>query len=313
MFDLFNSERIDMFSSTLVKQFNAVIFTLLLAVPLHGGTRSRNINFSAGTKITADSEFIADQKLIMTAGEEFCGNGYLEAPEIEISTKNFTFTGTIKCDGICTIITEAPFNHAMFKQEGKGEFAFKTRPVAAQGANGTTTSQSKVGDDQNKGAKFLEQAIKYRDGDGVAQDEKKSAEYSALAAAEGDLDAITQLGVYYCEGTGVEKNPQKGVGFLSKAAEKEHTFALYYLGVCYVNGNGAKKDAQKALELFLKSAEKGCVDAVLAIAQCYCYGIGVKKDVYTARVWLSKPSWIDMTPQQRDLHRKIQHDSIFGV
>jgi hypothetical protein len=48
-----------------------------------------------GKSFSSNGKLTAADKIIIFAGEEVNGKGYMEAPEIEITTKNFLFTGTI--------------------------------------------------------------------------------------------------------------------------------------------------------------------------------------------------------------------------
>jgi len=62
------------------------------------------------------------QEIDLTCGGVFKGTGYVESPQITITTEQFEYTGTIKSDGVCTIMTREPFDVGMFKREGTGEF-----------------------------------------------------------------------------------------------------------------------------------------------------------------------------------------------
>lgn len=240
------------------------------------------INLKAGSNIMADGQFLASKKLMLTAGEEVGGNGYMESPEIEITTKKFTFTGIIKCDGKCTIKTQVPVDQKKFKREGKGEFVFTV--VAPEPEKPAEPF-----------AQDLEQAIKYRDGKGVETDIKKAIEYFTAAAEKGSPFALTQLGIYYIDGEGVPQDSNKGIALLTKAAEKGQAYALYYIGVAYHKGLGVPKDNARAFEFLLKAAEMDEPNSICAIAQFYFYGIGTAQDFTEALKWGRKSDFSRMS------------------
>ncbi|HBY06118.1 MAG: hypothetical protein UV38_C0002G0124 [candidate division TM6 bacterium GW2011_GWE2_42_60] len=116
---------------TLASYLFAALFCSTQADALHIGTFNNSgswkgvtLNFDTNTTNNT-GEIIAEESLTLLAREELSGNGLLEAPVINISTKTFAFTGIIRCSGTCTIETQTPFDHAMFTKEGTGEFIFK--------------------------------------------------------------------------------------------------------------------------------------------------------------------------------------------
>ena len=52
---------------------------------------------------------------------------------------------------------------------------------------------------------------------------KQSAEYLAMAVAQGYTPAMRQLGLYFYNGIGVPKNIEKGLNLLKEAADKGDT------------------------------------------------------------------------------------------
>ncbi len=270
---------------------------------------SPTIKISAGKGICSNGLYSATKKITLISGDDFSGSGNIESPEIEISTKTFTFTGTIKCDGNCTIKSEFPFNHAIFTQKGKGLFTFKVEPLAIEPKEQSIAQKATPIDQKNENY-YLEQACKYRDGKGVEKDPIKAVEYFALAAEKGCNLALVQMGLYYIDGTGVEKDPKKGIALLTRAAEKEYPSALYYLGLYYIKGIGVEKDEKKAFEFFLKGAQAGEIDAIIAVAQCYCYGIGTEQNTTLAETWNNnqKIQMLNLTQDQSKRRTKTMID-----
>jgi hypothetical protein len=76
----------------------------------------------AGETMVNNGKMVATEAIKIKYETSFGGSGYLEAPYIEITTKKFEFTGTIKCDGKCVITVQEPFDQSIFTKTGTGEF-----------------------------------------------------------------------------------------------------------------------------------------------------------------------------------------------
>lgn len=94
----------------------------------HADIFGNTINLTSCEDTINDGRLIAAKEINLTCGRTFSGTGYLEAPVITIKATTFAFTGTIKCDQLCTIITKNSFNQAMFKRLGNGKFVIKIDP-----------------------------------------------------------------------------------------------------------------------------------------------------------------------------------------
>lgn len=264
--------------------------------------------FEMSDSIKNDGKFTAAKKLVLTAGEEVGGSGYMRAPEIEITTKRFTFIGTINCSKKCIIKTQVPFDHTMFKREGSGDFIF----ITTEGSNQIGNHQviSPVINPNTTGDQLLEMAIRYRDGNGVESDSKKAIAYFTAAAEKGSPFALTQLGVYYIEGRGVEKNIEKGLAMVTQAVEKGELRAFFLLGNCYIEGKFVEKNDTKAFDIFKSGSYRGDVACILALAQCYLYGLGTNQDPdkaleYCQRLLSDDNLFNKLNPQQHDLRNEI--------
>lgn len=77
-----------------------------------------------------------------------------------------------------------------------------------------------------------------------------------LLAEQGDLNALTHLGVMYQLGFGVDKDITKAIRFYKAAAEKGDAPGQYNLGLMYYEGVGVKQDYKKAYEMFKKAAKQ---------------------------------------------------------
>jgi Sel1 repeat len=86
-------------------------------------------------------------------------------------------------------------------------------------------------------------------------------EWYEKAAAKGDVNAMTNLGVLYANGRGIAQDYKQAREWYGKAAAKGQTTAMTNLGVLYENGQGVAQDYAKAREWYGKAAAKGDVTA----------------------------------------------------
>lgn len=87
----------------------------------NGRMQSKNLNLSIGGTLDNNGELIGVESLTLSS-DTLSGKGLISSPHISINTKTFAFTGTIECNGTCTIITRHSFDARMFKRRGAGEF-----------------------------------------------------------------------------------------------------------------------------------------------------------------------------------------------
>jgi TPR repeat protein len=92
--------------------------------------------------------------------------------------------------------------------------------------------------------------IKYRDGQGVAQDFIESVKWFRLAANQGYDDAQFNLALMYDEGRGVAKDRAQAVKWFRLAADQGLPDAQNNLGVRYDNGVGVARDYVQAYKWF---------------------------------------------------------------
>lgn len=76
-------------------------------------------------------------------------------------------------------------------------------------------------------------------------------------AEAGDASAQFNLGMLYYEGNGVAQDFGKAAQWLGRAAKAEHHEALNFYGVLHATGKGVAQDFGKALELFRKADKCG--------------------------------------------------------
>ena len=127
----------------------------------------------------------------------------------------------------------------------------------------------------------------YANGFGVAQNDKRAAEWYKLAAERGDREAMFQLAMFRFGGRSAARDQADGVALLTKAAQLGHGAASYDLGLLYLEGQQFPQDFTRAAELFLAAARAGISEAQFALAMLYREGRGVAKDEREVARWLA--------------------------
>ena len=118
----------------------------------------------------------------------------------------------------------------------------------------------------------------YANGFGVANDDKKAAEWYKLAADRGDREAMFALAMFRFAGRGGPRDRDDGARLLAAAAKLGHAAAAYDLGLLYLEGQQFPQDFTRAAELFRTAARAGSPEAQYALATLYKEGRGVAKD-----------------------------------
>src|SRR5215472_8256622 len=98
--------------------------------------------------------------------------------------------------------------------------------------------------------------LMYEKGRGVRQDEAKAAEWYTKGALAGDRHAQFHLGLMLAQGRGIKKDPKKAADFFEAAAQQGHTLAAYNLAQTYVEGWARPQDMQKAAYWLEQAAMK---------------------------------------------------------
>lgn len=108
------------------------------------------------------------------------------------------------------------------------------------------------------------------------------------AAAQGETNAMRNLGVCYLDGKGVTKEPAEAATWFRKAADLGSQDAPEDLGDLYQDGIGVAKDEAAAAGWYRKGAERGDGKAMNSLAACYWNGQGVSKSPRDAINWWKK-------------------------
>jgi TPR repeat protein len=128
----------------------------------------------------------------------------------------------------------------------------------------------------------------FRRGVSLFESHQYAAALPALldAAQRGHPRAQALLGRMYREGLGVAVNERQAVSWFGQAAAQGHRGAQFALGSMYEEGEGVPKDVQKAAQLYEASARQGYDKAQFALGLSYEFGQGVPRDRRTAIYWL---------------------------
>ncbi len=131
----------------------------------------------------------------------------------------------------------------------------------------------------------------YRDGKGgVKRDPTRAFDLlnEALAIEPGNAIAIGELAGCYDKGLGTAPDARRAFELYKKAADLGNLNALSNLGVFYINGTGmARPDPRRAVELLRQGAEKDNPPCMFNLAKCLEAGIGVANgpNLSEARRW----------------------------
>ncbi|MFN9299291.1 MAG: tetratricopeptide repeat protein [Acidobacteriota bacterium] len=185
----------------------------------------------------------------------------------------------------------APMAASPAKQEVEAERYFR-RGVQFADGDGVAKDMSKAAEYYHKAAEKKHVPAQYslayllENGIGVKQDLKQAAFWYKEAALQGDPQSQNNLGVLYATGSGVTKNDAEAVKWYKLAADQNDTQGLANLAAMYQQGRGVARDYARAYALVSKAAEGGNPVAQNNLALMYANGQGVAKDYIAAYAWL---------------------------
>jgi len=107
----------------------------------------------------------------------------------------------------------------------------------------------------------------YANGVGTVPNARKAVEWYSRSAAQGQTEAIGNLGFCKLCGDGVPRDTAEGARLISEAIKKGDVSGrnLYQLATCYESGEGVASDRPRAVELYRESASKGYFKANAAL------------------------------------------------
>lgn len=121
-----------------------------------------------------------------------------------------------------------------------------------------------------------------------ANDYEKAVECYQLAADQGYVDAMYNLGVMYQGGYGVAQDFAKAMEYYQKSVDNGQDMSYYGIGYLYANGQGVEQDYEKALECYQKALDAGNEYANTGYGDLYANGNGVEQDYEKAAEYYRK-------------------------
>lgn len=97
-------------------------------------------------------------------------------------------------------------------------------------------------------------------------------------AAQGNAEAMYELGLRYYKGIGVGVNYKKAKSCLEESVKSGCNSGAYYLGMIYYNGKGTPTNHIKAKEYFEKSDANNNIFSTYYLGKIYYWGDGVEKN-----------------------------------
>ena len=139
----------------------------------------------------------------------------------------------------------------------------------------------------------------YKNGDLEVDEDMKLANYWFLkAAAHGSVYAMEQLAKNYYSGNGINEDEGKSAKYFQMAADNGSTYGCYRTADLYYYGEYYEQDYSKALEYLKKAVDPNAKvkswnnssesAAALRLGEMYGEGIGVDKDLDQAIEWYKK-------------------------
>jgi len=102
----------------------------------------------------------------------------------------------------------------------------------------------------------------YCAGDGVGRDWVAAVKWHKLAARQGCVTSMNDLGnIFFLGGNGIERDQKTGIAWYEMGAEQGEKTAQYNLGLRHLKGDGVPKDPKQARHWFAMSAEQNYDDA----------------------------------------------------
>lgn len=122
-------------------------------------------------------------------------------------------------------------------------------------------------------------------------------------AAEGDGQAMNNLGVLYDQGQGVEPDAGRALHWFARAAEAGNASGMSNYGRMLEQGRGMESNPAEAARWFDLAARKGQPEAQYNLGFLYEHGRGVPRDDAAAAAWYSRAA----SQRQREALGRLGH------
>jgi TPR repeat protein len=150
--------------------------------------------------------------------------------------------------------------------------------------------------------------VLFENGFGVPRDYVQAVAWFRKAAAGGDTNSKTTLGLLYANGGfGVRQEGNEALSWHRKAAEHGEVMAPYFIGSMYFTGQGVSQDYSEAAKWYRKAAEQGQAASQYQLGQIYEYGIGVMQNYPEAAKWYRKAADQGVTVAKESLASMYEH------
>jgi len=110
------------------------------------------------------------------------------------------------------------------------------------------------------------------------RDFRGAAYWLDIAARNGSVEAVYQIGNCLEHGVGVEQNYESAAHNYFQACKKGNVEAAFALGTLFENGLGVEQDYEAALKFYGLAAEQFHVSALFNMGRLYQFGWGVLAD-----------------------------------
>lgn len=104
-------------------------------------------------------------------------------------------------------------------------------------------------------------ALRYEQGDGLAQNVRLAAKHYRAAAECGHVAAQLAMAKFCLIGKGISRDLEEAANWYLQAAEQGNVVAQYNLGQMFLHGTGVNKDESMAATWLIKAASGGHPDA----------------------------------------------------
>ena len=127
------------------------------------------------------------------------------------------------------------------------------------------------------------------------------------AAADGDSDAMNDLGVLYEHARGVRRNYEIAHEWYTRSAVNGNRHGMFNLGSLFDRGLGTAQDYKSARQWYLKAARLRQASAMFNLGYMYSHGNGVRRDGNRAREWYEAAADAGDTDAMNNLGSMYEH------
>jgi len=131
---------------------------------------------------------------------------------------------------------------------------------------------------------------------GIERNPEQAIRYYQMAAEDGNVRALENLGLFHIQGIGTEKNTTLALEYLEEAKSHGSVQAYNLLGYIYFNGAGLPQDIEKAINYMQKAADMGSKESMSNLGIAYLHGAGVQKSLAKAYKLFDTAAELGHTP-----------------